>query len=974
VRIASGFILIALVCLTTPAIAQVSAPSEKLLLTAQSSTTWTSGDSSIIQLQGGAKIELEHSTLTAKNAVIWLTPKKSADPDEQQVQVALIGDAKIEQQDVTRSGDSLFVSTTVRGTVRVTAEQRIARDSSDSDLYKTAAELRDSNSAPRPQGPAVQRPWAAAHPENGVRGEVAPPPEHPPAPVEFSAGDSTQTNNTPGGNVAFILSKGVILSQKRDNGDLIELWADNAVLFTQLKNLRDLDKSKFTRVEEAIDAVYLEGDVRIIFTPAKPKTAEQRLTGSRVYYEFGTDRAILTDAVIHTLEPQRQIPVVVRARTVRQLAVGEYDARKVELSTSGFATPSFSIAADKIYVRETDTGDPELGSRVTFYGTHATFEAFHLPFFYLPVIGGSVTEHGFPLRGILIDNSKRFGLGMQTEWGLFETIGEVPPHGLDISYDLAYFTDRGPALGLNGKYSGGFITETTKDPWNFTGSFRSYFVDDHGKDDLGRYIVDPGQEIRGHALWEHQHFFPGDWQVQLRAGYVSDATFLEEWRQSEFENGPPHDISAYFKRQRDTEAFTALFQFQPNNVVTTAELEQEQFEVERIPQFGYHRIGDSFADDNLTFFSDNSVSRLRFNTTSATLTDQGFERNGNPATFITPGIASLGTTGIDDDPTYRGDFRQEVDYPLGAGPFKLLPYVVGRYTPYSNSPTGGARDRLFTAAGLRISTAFWKVDNAAQSELFDIHRIRHVIEPELHLFASAQTTDRSDLFIYDEPIDAINDVQAVQLALRQRWQTKRGGPGAWRSVDFFTLNIEGNFFANKPTEPVFDPINGPRLRPSSFRGLFFPSLPETSQPRNSINTDATWRISDTTAILADAEYNTDASVLSTAAIGIAVRHDPRVTYYVGTRYIEALNSNITTFAVNYELSRKYALAFEQSFDFGQREDVSSSITVIRHFDRFFASFRIYYDSTNDEKGFSVNILPEGLAGPAVSGLQSAFVH
>jgi len=124
VRIASGFILIALVCLTTPAIAQVSAPSEKLLLTAQSSTTWTSGDSSIIQLQGGAKIELEHSTLTAKNAVIWLTPKKSADPDEQQVQVALIGDAKIEQQDVTRSGDSLFVSTTVRGTVRVTAEQR----------------------------------------------------------------------------------------------------------------------------------------------------------------------------------------------------------------------------------------------------------------------------------------------------------------------------------------------------------------------------------------------------------------------------------------------------------------------------------------------------------------------------------------------------------------------------------------------------------------------------------------------------------------------------------------------------------------------------------------------------------------------------------------------------------------------------------------------------------------------------------
>jgi len=68
----------------------------------------------------------------------------------------------------------------------------------------------------------------------------------------------------------------------------------------------------------------------------------------------------------------------------------------------------------------------------------------------------------------------------------------------------------------------------------------------------------------------------------------------------------------------------------------------------------------------------------------------------------------------------------------------------------------------------------------------------------VNVFTSAQTLSRDHFFQYDEPIDEINDISAVQIALHQRWQTKRGGPGRWRSVDFFTLNVEANFFM-KPT-------------------------------------------------------------------------------------------------------------------------------------------------------------------------------
>src|SRR2546430_245842 len=94
---------------------------------------------------------------------------------------------------------------------------------------------------------------------------------------------------------------------------------------------------------------------------------------------------------------------------------------------------------------------------------------------------------------------------------------------------------------------------------------------------------------------------------------------------------------------------------------------------------------------------------------------------------------------------------------------------------------------IFNSPSPTMSSAFRKVDDTAHSDLFDIHRLRHVIEPKLNLFAGVENKDRNDVFIYDEPIDQIWDISAVQLALRQRWQTKRGGPGNWRSVDFFAL-------------------------------------------------------------------------------------------------------------------------------------------------------------------------------------------
>ena len=969
---------------TSSVAAQLSRPSEKLEVTAKQAITWQARGENVIQLAGPVSIQTDAGQFFADNAVIWLSNVEGGLIGEQLAQIALLGNAKVIHGQATRDGDRLFVTENVRGRIGLTADNRQVADASNSELYKLALDIRPAAGivpAPRrwqdlPVSPVTPSTQPTTQPSRRF------------SPVNFQAGEVRQTMAADG-KVAYVLTNGVLLTQVK-GAEQIELRSDRAVLFTQLNSLRDLQStSGFKTPQDAVYAAYLEGDVQIVQTPSVGSRTDQRLAAARVYYEFTTDRAVLTDAVIHTIEPQRQIPIIVRADTVRQLSIGEYKADHAVLTTSSFATPSYSVNASSAYIRQYYTGDERLGDRTVFKASNATFRSFGVPVFYLPYAAGSMTDRGSPLREIGIGNSSTRGFSIESEWGLFETLGQLPPNGLDLSYRVDYFTERGFGLGFNGKYQGGYIKETTKQAWDFSGDFKSYFLPhDTGEDNLGRNrvrIPDEGDvshpTFRGYALWEHQHFFPEDWQIQVRAGWVSDPTFLEYWRPAQFDDGLPTDASVYLKRQRDTEALTLLLQVQPSDLVTTSDSLQETtsgiefidagvarpFEVEHLPELGYRRIGDSFLDDSLTFFSDNTLAGVHMNASGDTLADYGFRnaRNGGTRPAVLPGIPSQGQTGYTSDWVYRGDFRQEIDWPIQFDQVKVVPYVMGRYTVYSDSIDGGSLHRLFTGGGVRATTAFWKTDDSFESKFFDIHRLRHVIEPGVNLFTSVQNKDRSDIYIFEEPIDDVRDVSAVQLAVMQQWQTKRGGPGNWRSVDFFTLNVEANFFSNAP--------DGDQLPPKGFRGIFFNSRPENSVPRNSLNADALWRISDTTVILSDLSHNLDEQELATASVGMAVQRDVRTSWYTGVRYIGQVNSTIASFAMNYQLSTKYSFAVGQSVELSDRRADQTSFTVIRKFDRFFLTLQMYRDYVNDESGFRFGIYPEGLGyGFSTDELSAAF--
>ena len=415
---------------------------------------------------------------------------------------------------------------------------------------------------------------------------------------------------------------------------------------------------------------------------------------------------------------------------------------------------------------------------------------------------------------------------------------------------------------------------------------------------------------------------------------------------------------------------SALAELQPNRVVSTADAEQANRELNHLPDLRYDRVGDSLLGDHLTFFSDNSATGASFAQSGLSLRQQGFYP-GDPGVYsVEPGVPAYAYTGDPGTTTYRGDARQEIDFPINLGVAHLVPYAVGRYTAYSQGttptvasdgptrtvpgrvPNTGPQNRLLGGAGVRLTTDFWRVDDAVESDLFDVHRIRHVITPEVTVFGSGQTVDQDRLYIYDPRVDALNDVQAAQIAVRQRWQTKRGGPGKWRSVDFITLDLYANLFANQPAA---------RYRgPEDFRSVFLPSEPEYSIPRNTANADATWRVSDTTAVLAGLVQNLDYGKLATANLGVAVIRGDRLSYYLGTRYIAELDSDQATFELNYQLDRKYTLSASESVDLSQNRNVEYSASITRRFDNFSAAVNVYYDQTTNNEGFSFTVNPTGL--------------
>jgi len=662
-------------------------------------------------------------------------------------------------------------------------------------------------------------------------------------------------------------------------------------------------------VEAPVAAAYLEGDIRM-------SSGDRTIKAERLYYDLELDRALILDAVIFGMVPDRDLPVYFRAAEVRQLSEREFAADDAILTTSEFHTPHYHLGAERIDMTDKTLASPggeRLGlARAGFKVRHATFNLYNTPLFYWPSAAGDVSLGESPIRGVSVGNREDFGTSIETEWDLFNLLSWEAPRGFSGDLRFDYFSKRGPAAGLNVDY----------ERENYFGLFKGYVIDDGGDDNLGRLRDNQRDDgTRGRSLFRHRHYLPDDWELTWEFSYISDRGFLEEYFEREFDEGKDQESVFYAKKQRHNWAFTVLRQERINDFLT---------QTERYPDVAFRLIGEpvgSFA----TWFSETRAGVVRYRAAEKDFFLWLFEGSDGPS-----------SGGV-----LRADTRQELTFPLALGPVKVAPFAAARGTVWDDSPESGGLARAFGVYGLRASMYLAKTFADVESDFWDVHGLRHVIKPDLVAWGSHTNIDSDELFPFDAGVEGIDDFDGAQLGVRQRWQTKRGPVGQRRTVDWITLDTELGVFNDSPGVDVTN-------------GFVSYSRPEESVARNYLNTELLWRINDSTALSGEVNYDLNDSELDVFNIAVAVDRTPRFSYLVGYRYIDEISSSLMGIGMDYKIDEKHRFAVREEFDLQRGDTLGFSIGYIRKFPRWYVSVVFEIDEAEDVTGVSFSVWPEGL--------------
>lgn len=991
-----------------PTLLPSAALTTPLVLRADSISVWKPNDEQRALLSGHVIIDLGYRTMQADTAAVYLTPGKEGGESTFDVAIYLVGNVRV--QETWRKGTStiqtapeLLVTSRITQSVQIVGLP-VSKAESDSPIVKRGEELRQellTRPAPPVHIPhittvdaeyALQAGWIARGPNNrivlgpGDAGLIKPGPgttgttavtavKPKPRPQVFATGDRVEYK-TMGNERVTIIHGAYLFRDTLDGKPPIEVRAQQMVLFSPPTNPSGTPTTAPAGatdlgVARAVTGVYLEGDITL-------QSGNQTVRAEKLYYDFTSDRAIMLDAILSTVDELRNVPLYMKADEIRQIARGEYAAKSAKFSTSEFYLPHYHIGASDTYLQDItprdEAGNPTGPAAFEFNVKDATINARGVPIFYWPYLAGDTNKNEIPLRHFRVGSSKTYGLSIETSWDIFGLFGQREPKGISADLNLDYFGKRGPAGGVDALWK-------TDDSH---GLLLSYATMDHGQDNLGssRDGIPLANDGRGRAVARHMQDLGDDWTLSLEGAYVSDPNFLAQYFQNEYNADKEPETSFYLKRQRETEALSFLAKWTLFDFTASADQVDDQFTTRKLPEAKYWRIGDSVLD-MFTYYSQSGIANLQMSFTNFTPTDLALNPSfvGLPAAPVPASTKyrdyyrSLGWT---DGSVLRGDSRHELDMPLQLGDLKVTPYVTGRVTAWDQAfpetASGGNTVRLWGAGGVRAATQFWRVYDDVDSTFWDVHRVRHVIEPQFNIFVAGADQDRSALQPFERDVEGLSTASGSQLLLAQKWQTKRGGPGHWRNVDWVVLNVAWNQFWNQdqPSTAPFNAVNPGFFPANPVRGYYFASRPELSLVRNSINVDGTWRVGERVRILGELDYGLDSNRVEQFATGVAVDQTDTLSYFFGNRYIDQLDTDQWTVGVEYKLTRKYTIMATESYDFLLQNNILSSVTLVRHMPRFNAAISVTYDANNADTSVVFSAWPEGFqeAGLGNRSIQS----
>jgi len=814
-----------------------------------------------------------------------------------------------------------------------------------------------------PEGPPTRLPGPSL---------LGPPPPPGSAPMrQYSVAPRTggalqaRSEVLPTGEQATVFTGGVILSVRGVDGiGFLDIEADQALVWSRgglaqqmLDNLRSPQGAASKELE-----FYLAGNVEI---------RQGNVDGTRVlhaceiYYDVNRNAAIAIKADVEFHRIGYPDPIHFRAQEMRQLSADKFEIDKAELFSSklpsdpGFKiylasavveekkVPRRSIFGRQFYDRK--TGAPMTETQRIVTARNAVFKLEDFPVLYTPYLQADANDPLGPIEGFTVGANRIYGFQIGTSLDVFDLLAIDPAPFTRWRLDLDYLSRRGPGIGTAYDYR---YDEWLTLPAQNVGMVRAWGLRDAGSDILGgpRPEAETHPDYRGRFLWrQNVQELPYNFTFQSQLAALSDRNFLEQYFKLEFDNDVNQNTYTYVKQDLGQFAWTGLVEQRMRSWVN---------ETNWLPRVDGYALGLSFFD-LFTYSAHASAGYGQLMITNDNL----------------PLVSPL--TDVQNS-TARLDLRQEVGLPFYLGPVKVVPYGLLDLTYYSNALNGSDDGRIYGGAGLRSSLPLSRLYADAHSDYFNVSGLYHKIvlgsnyfyaessDPytmyaqldRLHDDASDQALRdirplyqagtptqmflaSSPLFdpqtyairrLLDNRVDTVDDIQVLQLDLRQRLQTKRGLPGNQHVIDWMTLDMSVSLF------------------PNGNRDNFGKSF-------SFLEYDYVWNIGDRTSLVSTGWYDPFDNGPRMYTVGAFLNRPDRTTFYLGYRQIDPVQSRAVSGTVGYVFSPKYSMVGGVSYDFGLGQSLANSVVFTRTGTDLQVSVGFTYYPLQNNFGVTFEILP-----------------
>jgi hypothetical protein len=330
--------------------------------------------------------------------------------------------------------------------------------------------------------------------------------------------------------------------------------------------------------------------------------------------------------------------------------------------------------------------------------------------------------------------------------------------------------------------------------------------------------------------------------------------------------------------------------------------------------------------------------------------------------------------------------RQEIDAPLELGPVKVVPYALGELAQWGQDLQGKDVARAFGQVGVRGSLLFWAANPTIESNLLNVHGVAHKVVFDVDAFASGSNLNFTDLALYDPIDDNATDrfrrrfmsldygtsvefggtlptkfdprfydfrsgiqsfvasptteiagkLDAVQLGMRHRWQTKRGPLGNRRVIDWIVLDTQAVYYPN-------------------------PNRDNFGQAWGLVGYDFRWHVGDRLTMLSDFSRDFFNQGMRTFSVGATLNRPPNVNLYMGLRTFSGpFTYNTMTFSQSYQLSPKWLATASTSFALGGKGNIGETFSFSRVGEAFIVNVSAYVDAGKGNQGVNFMITPRFL--------------